>query len=227
LPQSADYDRSPLADGTPPEDGTVASGSLTSDDRVSAPPAPDDLFERVPDVPADTARSPEHSRSGMLWWLSAAVVAVDQISKAIVHAKLAPFDSVTIIPGLLDFIHVQNAGVAFGFLNDAGMNHQLRSILTTALAALALVGIAFYARHVHRHERLARVGLALILGGAVGNLIDRLRVGYVLDYVDVYWRGWHFWAFNVADASITIGALLVFADLLLVTRHASHPAQDR
>ena len=65
-------------------------------------------------------------------------------------------------------------------------------------------------------------GLSLILGGAVGNLIDRLRQGYVVDFVDVYWRGWHFWAFNVADASITIGAMLVFLDLLLVTRHASH-----
>jgi signal peptidase II len=62
----------------------------------------------------------------------------------------------------------------------------------------------------------------MILGGALGNLLDRVRVGYVLDYVDVAWRGWHFWAFNVADASITIGAILVFLDLLLVTRHAPH-----
>lgn len=68
---------------------------------------------------------------------------------------------------------------------------------------------------------MARIGLSLILGGAVGNLIDRLRVGYVDDFVDVYFRGWHFWAFNVADASITIGAILVFLDLLLVARHAS------
>jgi signal peptidase II len=164
-----------------------------------------------------------HARTGLSWWLSAVVIAADQIAKGVVHATLAPFDSVTIIPGLLDFIHVQNSGVAFGILNDAAMNHQLKSILTTALAALALIGIGFYARHVHRHEKLARIGLALILGGAIGNLIDRLRVGYVLDYVDVYWRGWHFWAFNIADASITIGAALVFADLLLVTRHASHP----
>jgi signal peptidase II len=85
-----------------------------------------------------------------------------------------------------------------------------------------LLGIVFYARMVHQHERLARWGLSMILGGALGNLLDRIRVGYVLDYVDVSWRGWHFWAFNVADASITIGAILVFLDLLLVTRHAPH-----
>ena len=71
--------------------------------------------------------------------------------------------------------------------------------------------------------RTARVGLSLILGGALGNLIDRFHAGYVLDFVDVYWRGWHFWAFNVADASITIGAVLVFVDLLLVRRHVPHP----
>src|SRR5262245_1253577 len=71
------------------------------------------------------------SRTGLSWWLSATVIAADQIAKAIVHATLAPFDSVTIIPGLLDFIHVQNAGVAFGILNDAAMNHQLKAILTT------------------------------------------------------------------------------------------------
>jgi signal peptidase II len=95
--------------------------------------------------------------------------------------------------------------------------------VTTALAGLALAGIAFYARHVRHDERLARIGLSLILGGALGNLIDRLRQGYVIDFVDVYFRGWHFWAFNVADASITIGACLVFLDLLVVSRHASHP----
>jgi signal peptidase II len=159
---------------------------------------------------------------GLAWWLSAGVIVLDQIAKAIVRATLPPFDSVTVIPGLLDLIHVQNSGVAFGILNDSPMSQRLKATLTTLLAALALLGIGFYARHVHHHEKLARIGLSLILGGAIGNLIDRLRVGYVLDYVDVYWRGWHFWAFNIADASITIGAVLVFIDLLLVTPHASH-----
>ena len=150
------------------------------------------------------------------------MVAADQLSKALIRASLAPFESRTIIPDLLDFIHVQNRGVAFGILNDAVIHQGVKAVLTTALAALALLGIAFYARQVNHHEKLARLGLSLILGGAVGNLIDRLRVGYVLDYVDVYWGGWHFWAFNIADASITIGAVLVFIDLLLVTRHAPH-----
>jgi signal peptidase II len=209
--------------------------------RVQPPPDPSDLPSSV--RPEEHAASPDaHGASalptsdqlaqdgqevrrhfGLSLWICALVIATDQLAKALVRATLAPFESRTIIPGLLDFIHVQNTGVAFGILNDSTMNHQLKSMLTTALAGLALVGIAFYARHVHNHEKLARVGLSLILGGAVGNLVDRLRVHYVLDYVDVYWHGWHFWAFNIADASITIGAVLVFLDLLLVTRHAPHP----
>jgi signal peptidase II len=156
--------------------------------------------------------------------VSLAVVVVDQITKAIVRAKLPLYESVPVIGGLVDFIHVPNSGVAFGLLNDLALDVRVKAMLTSALAALALIGIGFYARHVRHHERVARAGLSLILGGAVGNLIDRLRSGYVVDFVDVYWGGWHFWAFNVADASITIGATLVFIDLLLVSRHhAPHP----
>ena len=95
-------------------------------------------------------------------------------------------------------------------------------MITAALAGLALFGIALYARHIRRDEWTARIGLSLILGGAIGNLVDRVWRASVVDFVDVYWSGWHFWAFNVADAAITIGAVLVFLDLLLVTRHAPH-----
>jgi signal peptidase II len=181
---------------------------------LSAPDASEIAAEGVKEV---------RRRFGISFWLCGLVIAADQISKGLIRATLAPFETRTIVPNLVDFIHVQNRGVAFGILNDSPLDHQVKAVLTTALAGLALVGIAFYARHVHHHEKLARIGLSLILGGAIGNLIDRLTVGYVLDYVDVYWGGWHFWAFNVADASISIGAVLVFLDLLLVNRHASHP----
>jgi signal peptidase II len=96
-------------------------------------------------------------------------------------------------------------------------------MMTTMLAVIALAGIAYYARHVRAHERLARVGLSLILGGAIGNLTDRIRQGFVVDFVDVYWGDWHFWAFNVADAAITVGATLIFIELLLSSRHAPDP----
>ena len=156
------------------------------------------------------------------WWLSFAAIFVDQAAKAIVSWKLPiPYESRTVIPGLFDIIHVHNEGVAFGLLNEPQL--PFKGLLTTALAVLALVGIGFYARHVRPEERLARVGLSLILGGAIGNLADRVRQSYVVDFLDVYFRGWHFWAFNIADACITVGAILVFVDLLFVTRHhASH-----
>ena len=155
-----------------------------------------------------------------MWWLTALVVAVDQASKAIVRAWLPLYDAFTAIPGMLDITHVRNEGVAFGLFNTYDLPY--KAALTTALALLALAGITYYARHLRPHEWLARTGLSLILGGAIGNLVDRVTVGYVLDFVDVYWGDWHFWAFNVADASITIGAVLVFADLLFVNRHVSH-----
>ena len=159
---------------------------------------------------------------GLVWWMILVVIALDQITKVLVRQSLALYSSVPIIPGFLDLVHVHNRGVAFGLFNDVA--HPQRGVMTTALAVVALAGIAYYARHVRAHERLARVGLSLILGGAIGNLTDRIRQGFVVDFVDVYWGEWHFWAFNVADAAITIGASLIFLELLLSSRHAPDPA---
>ena len=178
-----------------------------------------DATATVP-APEHIARGTTH-RAQLFWWVTLTVIVFDQITKEIVVRLLPLYESQTLIPGLVDFVHVRNAGVAFGLLND--VEHPQRALMTSVLALVALAGIAFYARHIRHEERLARVGLSLILGGALGNLIDRLRQAYVVDFVDVYFRGWHFWAFNVADAAITIGAIFVFFDLLLGSRHASNP----
>lgn len=187
-------------------------------------PQTDDPAVIAPSVPPAVeapARATGLASFQIYWWLSLVTVVIDQAAKARVREKLQLYDSRTVIPGFVDLIHVHNEGVAFGLLND--LHVPFKGWLTTALAALALIGIGFYARHVRPEERLARIGLSLILGGAIGNLADRVRQSYVIDFMDVYFRGWHFWAFNVADACITIGAILVFIDLLFVTRHhASH-----
>lgn len=175
-----------------------------------------------PPVATAVAEAPDAGapRVRLFWWLSLAIIAADQISKALVRGAVSPFETRPLIPGLVDLAHVRNEGVAFGLFNTLNLQHKW--MFTTALALAALAGVTYYARHIRPDEWLARVGLSMILGGALGNLIDRVRNGYVLDFLDAYWRGWHFWAFNVADACITFGALFVFIDLLLVKPHASH-----
>jgi signal peptidase II len=149
------------------------------------------------------------------------IVAADQITKAAVRASLSLGESRAIIPGFLDLTHVQNTGAAFGLLNATDFPY--KPAVMIGIAALALVAIAVYASQLGFHERLARFGLALILGGAFGNLIDRALAGHVVDFVDVYWGSAHFWAFNVADAAITIGAALVLLDMIgLGRKHVSH-----
>jgi len=149
------------------------------------------------------------------------VVVADQISKAFIQRTLALGESQNLIPDLLDLTHVHNSGAAFGLLNTADFPY--KPLVMIAVATIALVAIATYATQLGFHERLARFGLALILGGAFGNLIDRAVSGYVVDFVDVYWGTTHFWAFNVADAAITVGAILVLLDMIGVgRRHASH-----
>ena len=150
------------------------------------------------------------------------IIAVDQLTKFLVRSTIPLYAKRVIVPRLLDFTHVQNTGAAFGVLNAADFPY--KSALMIGIAALALVAISLYARQLGSHEKLSRYGLALILGGAFGNLIDRAIAGYVVDFVDVYWGDAHFWAFNVADAAITIGAILVLFEMIgLGRRHASHP----
>jgi signal peptidase II len=151
-----------------------------------------------------------------------AVVGIDQLTKLIVRQVVPLHEAINVIPGLLDLTHVQNTGAAFGLLNAAEFPY--KPAIMIAIAAIALIAIAAYGAQLGFHERMARLGLSLILGGAFGNLIDRAFVGHVVDFVDVYWGTSHFWAFNVADAAITIGAILVLLDMIGLGRHhASHP----
>jgi signal peptidase II len=145
-----------------------------------------------------------------------AIVVLDQVTKMLVVRWLPLHASVELIPGLVDLTHVRNTGAAFGMLN--AVDFPFKSVVITTIAFVALVSIAFYAGRFGSDTAPARVGLALIVGGAAGNLIDRARQGYVVDFVDVYWHGWHFWAFNVADAAITVGAAALILDMIGIGR---------
>jgi signal peptidase II len=150
------------------------------------------------------------------------VVILDQITKAIIRPSLALYQSREVIPGFIDLTRVHNTGAAFGMLNSA--EFPFKTLVLSIIAAIALGGVAWYAATVPLADRLARLGISGVLGGAIGNLLDRARSGYVLDFVDVYWRDWHFWAFNVADAAITVGVIFMILDILGVgKRRASNP----
>ena len=146
----------------------------------------------------------------------AVIIALDQATKALIRARLPLYESVTVIPGFFDLTHVRNTGAAFGMLN--GVDFAYKPAVMVIVALIALGAVASYALTLPSTQQIARYGLALILGGAVGNLIDRAMVGYVVDFVDVYWRDIHFWAFNVADSAITVGVILMLLDALGVGR---------
>ncbi len=152
-------------------------------------------------------------------WLPMLIVAIDQVTKAVVRTRLPVHDSVTIIPGFMDFTHVLNSGAAFGILS--GTDFPFKTAVIAVIATAALVGVGLYAFSLGHHQLIARVGLALIIGGAAGNLVDRVLAGSVVDFVDVYWRSYHFWAFNVADSAITVGVAIMILDMLEVGTHVS------
>lgn len=184
-------------------------------DALAAPPPP----AAPPDVPAAPKERPfaRPFEIGVMFF----VIVLDQITKALVRNALGTGESRPLIPGVLDLTHVENTGAAFGLLNSVDFPY--KGVVMLIIAGLALVAIALYGTQLGFHERLARFGLALILGGAFGNLLDRIMHGHVVDFVDVYWNDVHFWAFNVADAAISVGAVLVLLDMIGVgRRHASH-----
>jgi len=191
------------------------------DPGVAAPPViPSADAVGVPADPHSAAAERSFARPFELGIIGV-IVALDQITKALLRSSLSFGESRTLIPGLLDLTHVQNTGAAFGLLNSVEFPY--KPVVMLVVASLALVAIALYGTQLGFQDRLARVGLALILGGAFGNLLDRIIHGHVVDFVDVYWGDTHFWAFNVADAAISVGAVLVLLDMIGVgRRHASH-----
>ena len=146
----------------------------------------------------------------MLKWLSLSVLTIilDQCSKLVVDGLMQLYESIPVMP-YVNLTYVHNTGAAFSFLSDAG---GWQRWFFAGLAALISVTITVWMAKLKQHETLLAVALALVLGGAVGNLIDRLAYGYVIDFIDVYYQTWHWPAFNIADSAITIGVVLMIAE---------------
>lgn len=141
-------------------------------------------------------------------WLALVVIVADQITKYIADSQLQLYWPLEVMPGF-NLTLSYNTGAAFSFLADAG-GWQRWFFISLALGVSAF--IIMWVRRLGREERWMAIALTLILGGAVGNVIDRIFIGHVIDFIDLYYGSWHWPAFNIADSAITIGAVMMVID---------------
>lgn len=161
-------------------------------------------------------------RSNALIWLllSFAILVADQISKWIVLQHFQLHESMPVIAGLLNWTLAYNEGAAFSFLSDAGgWQRWFFTVLAIVVSAVLLAWL----KRTRRNDWKTALPLSLVMGGAIGNVIDRIRFGHVVDFVDVFYNDWHFPAFNVADSAISVGAVL----LILFGLFGGKPGESR
>lgn len=157
--------------------------------------------------------------------LAVAVFILDRITKVVIKTHLSGYDTIRVIPGFFNIVHTENPGVAFGLFAD--LSSPLRGAILIGISAAVLVLIATVLlkspRSGERQNWLLRIALGFVLGGALGNLYDRVVHGTVTDFVEVYADTHYFPAFNIADSSITVGAVLLVIDMLRNRERHGHP----
>jgi len=141
-------------------------------------------------------------------WLSGVMVVLDQITKVWVDLNLSLHESIPVMPSF-SITYARNYGAAFSFLSEAG---GWQRWFFAVLAIAVSVGIVIYLKKLKPEEKLLAVSLSLILGGAIGNIIDRVLYGYVIDFLDVYYQVYHWPIFNIADSAITVGVALMLIE---------------
>ncbi len=149
--------------------------------------------------------------------LAVAVLAVDRLTKHVIETQVRDWDIIRVIPGLFQIVHARNTGVAFSFFSEQGAGGGRLILVVFAVAVIGLVANLLWGacRNAKEHWTLA-AALALVMGGAAGNLYDRVVFGSVTDFLDFYWGAHHFPVFNVADTAISVGAGLLLVNLWLV-----------
>ncbi|MFP4630124.1 MAG: signal peptidase II [Desulfohalobiaceae bacterium] len=155
------------------------------------------------------------------WLIAILVLLLDQASKAWISSTIPPWDQESVIPGFFNLVHVQNKGAAFGFLGSADGAWQ--QYFFVGAGFLAIICISYILYQHPRRDTWFISSLGLILGGAMGNLLDRIRTGFVLDFLDLYLGSLHWPAFNIADAALSCGALLMLTALYIRKSHVSSP----
>jgi signal peptidase II len=147
---------------------------------------------------------------------AASVIAIDQLTKAVITEKLFMYGTHKVIDGFFNLVYVMNPGAAFGFLSRTP--ELFRYSFFIGITVLAMLLIIYYLVKSENEKAIITLSLALIFGGAVGNLIDRIRFGAVVDFLDFYIGNWHWPAFNAADSAITVGAALMLWEMI-IARH--------
>lgn len=163
----------------------------------------------------------------LIIWPALLIVCLDQVSKIIVLKGLRIYESVPVIKGFFNLVHVRNRGMAFGFMNRPDMDFGFWILVSATILAIVLLLFWFY--RMEDENNWMTLGLSLILGGALGNLIDRIRLHEVIDFLDFYVGTYHWPAFNVADAAITVGAFMVGLNLFLTapSKKTASPTDNR
>lgn len=149
-----------------------------------------------------------------LLFLTIIPLIIDIITKNLIKSNLALYDSIPVINGFFNIVYVLNPGAAFSFLHDMNESYRRLFFITVTIIAIFVVLYIF----AHEKSKLNIAGFALILSGAIGNLIDRIIIGKVVDFLDFYYKTYHFPAFNVADSCITIGVALIIIDMLFFNK---------
>jgi len=149
------------------------------------------------------------SRYRLLLLIAIPVLVLDQATKLYIDSRFALHQSVTVVENFFNITYVRNKGAAFGIFADSAV----RIPFFITISILAAVGILWYLRRLRNDQTLQVFSLSLIFAGAVGNLIDRIRLGEVIDFIDVHWYRYHWPAFNIADSAITVGVVLLLFDM--------------
>ena len=157
------------------------------------------------------------SNVNLLKWLSISllVILLDQLTKSIAVDSLVLFQPVNLFPGF-NFTLMYNEGAAFSFLSDAS---GWQRWFFTVIAIVVSVAIVFWLKSLPNDQKVTALSLTLILGGAIGNVWDRIALGHVVDFIDVYYANYHWPAFNIADSAICVGAVLLIIDSIMHARH--------
>jgi len=151
------------------------------------------------------------------------IFALDQATKIVVEHGVPLYESIPVITGLFNITHLKNTGAAFGLF--AGHASTFRTLFFAVITIGALMLILLIFRNTKGNRILTPLSLGMIMAGALGNLVDRIRWGYVIDFLDLYWKNHHWPAFNIADSAITVGIVLVLVEHLFFHRRTEAPQE--